>query len=170
MRASEWLEPVQRNNLSILRPVNKLRPTCSLLFTLWESLSALLQAVPSSMKSREETAPGLFSGAPIESAAVGWRTESDVAAAAAAAPFAVKFMLIESEAAATSTSFLPAQFYRLLFLRSSQPVTPPSSPKLEKAPHRAGQKNKKACERIGNTDKKEERMYAVGSFEWKDRL
>lgn len=49
------------------------------------------------------------------------------AAATAAAASAVKFMLIESEAAATSASFLPVQFSPslfLFFLRSSQPTAP----------------------------------------------
>lgn len=111
------------------------------------------------MKSREEAAPGVFSGAPIESAAVGlWRESDDgAAAAAAAAPFAVKFMLIESEAAATSTSFLPAQFYRLLFLRSSQPLTPPTLnwKRLRTGQGRKEKKRRRSTrERIGNTDKK----------------
>ena len=52
------------------------------------------------------------------------RESDDAAAATAAAASAVKFMLIESEAAATSASFLPAHFSLLLFLRSSQPTAP----------------------------------------------
>lgn len=77
------------------------------------------------MGGRGEAVSGPLGGAPTQGAASGLLRESDDAAAAtAAAASAVKFMLIESEAAATSASFLPAQFSLLLFLRSSQPTAP----------------------------------------------
>lgn len=81
----------------------------------------LLQTVFSKVGGRGEAATGPLGGAPTRGAAAGLLRESDDAAAAtAAAASAVKFMLIESEAAATSASFLPAQFSLLPFLRSTQ--------------------------------------------------
>lgn len=63
------------------------------------------------MGGRQEVAPGPLGRVLTQGAAFGWLRESDDdAAATAAAASAVKFMLIESEAAATSASFLPAQF------------------------------------------------------------
>lgn len=73
--------------------------------------------------SRLEAATGPLNRAPTQGAAAGLLRESGDDAAATAS--AVKFMLIESEAAATSASFLPAQFSRLFFLLSSQPIPPP---------------------------------------------
>lgn len=75
--------------------------------------------------SRLEAATGPLNRAPTQGAAAGLLRESGDDAAATAS--AVKFMLIESEAAATSASFLPAQFSRLFFLLSSQPIPPPPS-------------------------------------------
>lgn len=60
---------------------------------------------------RRGAVAGPLCGAPTHSAAFGLPGDSDNGAAStAAAASAVKFMLIESEAAATSASFLPAQF------------------------------------------------------------
>lgn len=67
------------------------------------------------MGGRREAVADPLSGAPTQGAAAGSLRESDDAAAVTAS--AVKFMLIESEAAATSASFQPAQFPFLLFLR-----------------------------------------------------
>lgn len=123
-RWSAWCS-VHLNNLPILGLTNKLRPTCSLL-SLREAAAEPLQRPLSKVGNRRETVAGPLDGVPTReaAAAAGSLRRSDGDAAAAAA-FAVKFMLIESEAAATSTSFLPAQFSHLLFLWSSQPGCPP---------------------------------------------
>lgn len=114
--------------------INKLRPTCAQSSCFGNPQPKRLQRMLRKVGNRWEAVTRPFEGAPArEAAAAGSLRQSDgVAAAAAAAACAVKFMLIESEAAATSTSFLPAQFSHLLFLRSSQPGPPLSSfhPKL----------------------------------------
>ncbi|KAK5615659.1 hypothetical protein CRENBAI_023827 [Crenichthys baileyi] len=92
-----------------------------------ESTAEPLQRLLSKVENRWEAVSRRFDEAPTQKAATaGLLRQSDGDAAAAASAFAVKFMLIESEAAATSTSFLLAQFSNLLFLRSSQPGPPPT--------------------------------------------
>lgn len=83
------------------------------------------------MGGRRGAVAGPLRGAPTQGAAFGLPGDSDNGAAAtAAAASAVKFMLIESEAAATSASFLPALFspslslFLFFSLRSSQPTAP----------------------------------------------
>lgn len=81
------------------------------------------------MGGRQEVATGPLGRVLTQGAAFGWLRESDdVAAATAAAASAVKFMLIESEAAATSASFLPAQF-------SPSPFPPIKSAKRPNGAH-----------------------------------
>lgn len=112
--------------------------------------------------SRLEAATGPLNKAPTQGAAAGLLRESGDDAAATAS--AVKFMLIESEAAATSASFLPAQFSRLFFLLSSQPIPPPQR-HARTAPCWAGQKSRV---RGRNNAGREGKVDTLESFERTD--
>lgn len=113
--------------------------------------------------SRLEAATGPLNRAPTQGAAAGLLRESGDDAAATAS--AVKFMLIESEAAATSASFLPAQFSRLFFLLSSQPIPPPPERHARTAPCWAGQKSRV---RGRNNAGREGKVDTLESFERTD--
>lgn len=105
-----------------------------------------LQTPLSGVAGRREAVAGPFGGAPTQGAAAGLLRESDNAAAATAS--AVKFMLIESEAAATSASFQPRTVLRF-FLRSSQQPPPPTKGTRTRLRYGQGKKNNFKKSRVG---------------------
>lgn len=110
---------------------------------------------------RRGAVAGPLCTAPTHGAAFGLPGDSDNGAAStAAAASAVKFMLIESEAAATSASFLPAQFSpvslslpRSYFLPSSDQVSQPPQRLTSAALFRAGAKKQESQTEIEPKEK-----------------
>lgn len=104
---------------------------------------------------------GPLCGAPTHGAAFGLPGDTDNGAAStAAAASAVKFMLIESEAAATSASFLPAQFSSVslslpcsFFFPSSDQVSQPPQRLTSAALFRAGTKKQESQTEIEPKEK-----------------
>lgn len=101
--------------------------------------SLSLQTQLSRVGGRQESAAGPLARAPTQGTAARLLRESDDAAAATAS--AVKFMLIESEAAAMSASFQPAQFSFFPPIKSTTP--PPKAHAHGSVPGRAKIEEKK---------------------------